>query len=725
MQRFRQVVLMMFIMFIVLGPLILGWVPSRSYAAPPVVPAIQGASTTPFQNALAASLSQRRAAGLPVPVVTTDQQVTGSPELAAGGITPGLTPGSGISPYTVVTTTTLYFAGPEQAGYQTWPRLVIDESMDPGGNGTVAVGDYTDQYRAAIAAQSPGFWDQYEFGYEPRTYIITETLGYSVSGSPARIPAGEVTTTEDILMGFTYTGPHWLYYIEEELWTPTVPSLLVFYFKAGFELDWAFGLRLPAEVSLSGPATVEVGDSYYPAAVLNPLDWSADDYTQAGVAAEDGNEYLMRFAFFIGVQGTVLGEDICPSCYWERSFDESASFTTPLGPGDAFPLTTVNIAIFEYSIPFFSFAINLGLQPQLGSSRITADWRALPSSHATGSGSVAFTSAGTPVPLGEVVVTDQGSGNKAKVELSNFQYWFDQFLIEILASLDFQLFGYGVWNPEVSIYTFDLSVLTQITGLDSLSVGRHTQCDWLFNCGFVGPDNVLVLSSLLPSAGAAGAAAAPSAPLCADLNGTTTETIRAYVPPDTVTDGSVFCRSLVENSVFVQDSAEIGKPEVLERGVIQAVDVFALFHDGSPTAWFNHAPTICLRGSGTLLYLDATAAPRTVAELPVYVQSGYTCGSIPNAGTVVLVNDSPTVINTAPNPTSAGTTAALNDCMVTTSHIVNLRTQPDANSPVVRMVPYNVTLTAFERSAGWFYVDYIGSRGWVSAEFVSPQGSCG
>jgi hypothetical protein len=106
--------------------------------------------------------------------------------------------------------------------------------------------------------------------------------------------------------------------------------VLVFYFKAGFELDWAFGLRLPAEVSLTGPATVEVGDSYHPSAVLNPLDWSADDYTQAGVSAEDGNEYLMRFAFFIGVQGTILGEDLCPSCYWERAFDESASFSTPL-----------------------------------------------------------------------------------------------------------------------------------------------------------------------------------------------------------------------------------------------------------------------------------------------------------------------------------------------------------------------------------------------------------
>jgi hypothetical protein len=169
--------------------------------------------------------------------------------------------------------------------------------------------------------------------------------------------------------------------------------------------------------------------------------------------------------------------------------------------------------------------------------------------------------------------------------------------------------------------------------------------------------------------------------------------------------------------VFVQDSAEIGKPEVLERGVIQAVDVFALLHDGSPTAVFNHPVTVCLRGSGALLYLDATVAPRTVAELPVFAQPGYTCGFVPNAGTVVLVDGSPTLINPVP---SAGTITALSDCMVTTLDIVNLRDQPDAHSAVLRMVPYKVTLTAFERSADWFYVDYIGSRGWVNAR-LSPH----
>ena len=78
-----------------------------------------------------------------------------------------------------------------------------------------------------------------------------------------------------------------------------------------------------------------------------------------------------------------------------------------------------------------------------------------------------------------------------------------------------------------------------------------------------------------------------SVPMCADFNGSTTETIRAYVPDGTVTKGSVFCRSLVENTVFVQNSAEIGKPEILQREVIQAVDVFALRHDGSSTAVFN------------------------------------------------------------------------------------------------------------------------------------------
>jgi hypothetical protein len=212
-------------------------------------------------------------------------------------------------------------------------------------------------------------------------------------------------------------------------------------------------------------------------------------------------------------------------------------------------------------------------------------------------------------------------------------------------------------------------------------------------------------------------------PLCADFDGTTNEIIRANVPQGTVTDGGVFCRVLVDNSVFVRQSAEVGKPDVLGRGVLQAVDVFALYQNGTSTPFFNNAISVCLQGEGVLLYLDATVSPRTVVELPVFMRDGYTCTSVPNAGTVVLVSGSASVTGVV--PANTGFTTSLAGCMVTTNHILNLREQPDDGSAVIRILPYNVTLTAFERTDGWFYVDYEGLRGWVSAGYVAPQGACG
>ncbi len=67
-------------------------------------------------------------------------------------------------------------------------------------------------------------------------------------------------------------------------------------------------------------------------------------------------------------------------------------------------------------------------------------------------------------------------------------------------------------------------------------------------------------------------------------------------------------------------------------------------------------------------------------------------------------------------------TRALNDCMVSTHNILNFRDAPDGN--IQYYIPYDVTLTAFERTPNWFYVDYHGDRGWISAEHVSPLGNC-
>jgi len=135
----------------------------------------------------------------------------------------------------------------------------------------------------------------------------------------------------------------------------------------------------------------------------------------------------------------------------------------------------------------------------------------------------------------------------------------------------------------------------------------------------------------------AGDIARAQAPLCADLNGTTNEIVRADVPAGTVTNGSVYCRVLAQDGDFVRNPAEIGNQSVLDMGVVQAVDVFGMSGSLAVPQW-NSSVKVCLRGSGRFYFLDALTAPRTLQELPAQMEGAYTCGRLYNAGTVVLVH---------------------------------------------------------------------------------------
>lgn len=126
------------------------------------------------------------------------------------------------------------------------------------------------------------------------------------------------------------------------------------------------------------------------------------------------------------------------------------------------------------------------------------------------------------------------------------------------------------------------------------------------------------------------------APLCQDLDGSTSAIVRAAVQPGTVTNGGVFCRVLAENGDYVTRPEEIGHLGLIEMGIIQAVDVFGMAGQAS-VPFFNASVEICLQGSGRLFYLDATTAPRQLSLLDGTPGAGYTCGRIFNAGTVVLV----------------------------------------------------------------------------------------
>jgi hypothetical protein len=129
-------------------------------------------------------------------------------------------------------------------------------------------------------------------------------------------------------------------------------------------------------------------------------------------------------------------------------------------------------------------------------------------------------------------------------------------------------------------------------------------------------------------------------PACADFNGSTSPIVGAAFPPGVVATGNVFCRVLVENRANVAANAgsQIGVQSVLDAGVIQAVDIF--IQGGSGSANFSSPAKVCLLGEGRYLYLDATQTPRVPQDLSTSSENGYTCASIPNAGTVVLVSAS-------------------------------------------------------------------------------------
>ena len=241
MQRLKQVPFILMIAVIVLALM-----PARGYAAPPPTkpPRQGGGLITPFQEAVDASINQRQAAGLPVPTVTTNQELIESPAASGPSAFSAMAaPASGSDgSYSVVTTTTLHFDGPQEAGYDTWPRWIIDENYARGTNGTINVGDYTEIYRAAIDGQYPGFWNYVEFGQEPREYTFTETIGYSAPPSvmAAMLSAETVETTEGVLMGLTYTGVDLDYTLSADLCTGEVIilgvpiKLCAGWFRVGF-----------------------------------------------------------------------------------------------------------------------------------------------------------------------------------------------------------------------------------------------------------------------------------------------------------------------------------------------------------------------------------------------------------------------------------------------------------------------------------------------------------
>ena len=156
----------------------------------------------------------------------------------------------------------------------------------------------------------------------------------------------------------------------------------------------------------------------------------------------------------------------------------------------------------------------------------------------------------------------------------------------------------------------------------------------------------------------------------------------------------------------------VGIQSVLDLGYKDAIDVWGYAEQGYG---------VCFPEGGQLFFLDAANSPRTATAIDSYTENGFTCVTLDRAGTVVLV-ESPLPASLAQATIETG--SVLTNCMVTTNYMLNFRDGP-GGMLLDDLIPYDVTLTALRRTIDWFKVDYMGAPGWIAAEYVTTQGTCG
>jgi predicted outer membrane repeat protein len=185
------------------------------------------------------------------------------------------------------------------------------------------------------------------------------------------------------------------------------------------------------------------------------------------------------------------------------------------------------------------------------------------------------------------------------------------------------------------------------------------------------------------------------------------------------TSGNIYCRIIVSNGVFIQTNAEIGQINVIQQPIAQAVDLFGLLPDGSSIVPYLKPVKVCLRGAGTVFFLDAAQSPRSLLRLMSVSEGEYSCVNIVGSGTVILVPG-----EAQHDAQAVPATTTLTGCQVTTLYRVHLRSEPSVESQIIATLPYKVTWTVTEYAPGWYRVIYLNSQGWVNERYVKSSSSC-
>jgi hypothetical protein len=308
----------------VLFTIAIGTFPFISLADTPAQQESQDELQTPYTTALLEGLALRQEQGLPGPTISVESVVEPIDALSAGqaDTAQSATVESPVDLLKKTSTITLHFSGPEEAGYETWPAL-SDLPNSLGESGVdfdqILMDQMADRY-PALAALDPEV-----FGKLPRTVVITESIEYAASdpvedinrallanpnasnNALAAATGFGAISEADILMGFTYIGPQIWYGIEEQVYVdipnpipqiactggnpyfPFIPlptctvrftsfRVELTYIKAGLELSWGLGIRLPGFGTISGDAVADPGTTASVDSTFTTKNWDADKY---------------------------------------------------------------------------------------------------------------------------------------------------------------------------------------------------------------------------------------------------------------------------------------------------------------------------------------------------------------------------------------------------------------------------------------------------------------
>ncbi len=170
-------------------------------------------------------------------------------------------------------------------------------------------------------------------------------------------------------------------------------------------------------------------------------------------------------------------------------------------------------------------------------------------------------------------------------------------------------------------------------------------------------------------------------------------------------------------------AAEIGQPDIIAHGVLDAVDVFGYVSPGVE---------VCFSAHGRIVFLDAAYAPRRASDLRTYQRPGQTCALIDRAGTVVLLRGEspppqepqPPLQNTPPANTNPNPGPGLGNCEVRPFANLKVRREPP-DGLVLGVTASRDWLRASDKRAGYFKVDIWQVEGWISGDYVATRGDCG